>query len=629
MKKRSILTLLTLLLSFSGFALTPITGSTTICMGSFGAMRDTTLGGTWTCSNTAVATIGSSSGLVTPVSMGTATITYTLGTYVTTTITVSGTTPAPIITGLTSFCPGVSTTLSDPTPGGIWSSSAPGVASVGSTTGIVTGGGSGSATIYYSVGGCSVATSVTVLSKPVVYLAGVATVCVGSVTTLTDSLYSGSGTWSSSNTAVATVSGGIVTGVSAGSATISFAIAGTCGTGVGTKVVTVSSTTSPGTISGTSSVYIGASTTLYDGVGGGTWTSSNTTIATVNSSTGAVTGVAVGSAVITYTVSGCGGVAFTTATMSVTAFNGISGHVLFSGTSCRYNLKVWLITYNPSTFDLQAVDSVSLYCSGSGSVYYQFPAAPTDSFRVKAATDDTTTWTTGYIPTYHNSSFYWYSANVFYHTTGTADINKDITMLTGTISSGPGFIGGSVLTGANKGTAGGGAPGISMYLVNSSGAVQQQTKTNASGNYSFGNLPVGVYSVFPESLNYLTTPYSSINITSAAASKAEVSFTQHTVSHTITPLPQLCCGWQPSSSFFVFPKPSNGKLNLQWQLADKETGSLTVTDVTGRIVYRSEVVMKAGSGTHQADLSGLQDGVYLINVKSESVNYNTKLQIAK
>ena len=110
---------------------------------------------------------------------------------------------------------------------------------------------------------------------------------------------------------------------------------------------------------------------------------------------------------------------------------------------------------------------MTYYCSGT-SFYYQFLGLATDSFRVKAAGFDSTFTGTGFIPTYHTSNFYWHDANVINHVSGTADINEDINMVSGAVTSGPGFIGGNVTTGANK-TTSGAIPsiGLKMNIVNS------------------------------------------------------------------------------------------------------------------------------------------------------------------
>jgi len=63
---------------------------------------------------------------------------------------------------------------------------------------------------------------------------------------------------------------------------------------------------------------VGGSTTFVSTVTGGSWTSSNTSIATVNATTGVVTGVTASTATMTYTVAGTGGCADATATRTVT-----------------------------------------------------------------------------------------------------------------------------------------------------------------------------------------------------------------------------------------------------------------------------------------------------------------------
>ncbi|HEV2750291.1 MAG TPA: Ig-like domain-containing protein, partial [Gemmatimonadales bacterium] len=129
-------------------------------------------------------------------------------------------------------------------------------------------------------------------------------------------------TWSSSNTAVTTVSsGGLTTGMAAGSATIT-ATTGNNKSGTATMTVTnvpvASVTVSPAT----ASLAVGATTQLTatpkDASGNPlsgrvvTWATSNASVATV-SATGVVTGVGAGTATITATSEGQSGTATITA----------------------------------------------------------------------------------------------------------------------------------------------------------------------------------------------------------------------------------------------------------------------------------------------------------------------------
>ena len=291
---------------------TPISGSLTICPGGTTTLTNASTGGTWTSGNTAVATVGSSTGVVTGVSGGTATISYTAGVCTTTAIVTVSALPA--ITGTPAVCTGGTTTLSNTATGGTWSSSNTGIATVGSATGVVTGVAAGTSNVTYTSGGCAVSIVVTVSTTAAI--SGTLSLCQGSAVTLIDA--TAGGTWLSGTPAIATIGSatGVVNGISAGTTNITYTTAAGC---TAHAVVTVN-VLSP--ISGTPSVCLGYTTSLTDAVTGGTWTSSNTGVATIGSTSGVVTSVAVGTTVVSYVApSGCS----TAVTVSVITVAPIAG----------------------------------------------------------------------------------------------------------------------------------------------------------------------------------------------------------------------------------------------------------------------------------------------------------------
>jgi Secretion system C-terminal sorting domain/SdrD B-like domain/Bacterial Ig-like domain (group 2) len=149
---------------------TSIGGPLSVCLGTSITESCGIGGGTWTSSDPTVLTINPATGVITGISVGVATITYTIptGCYVTKSITVD---PLPAaITGTPTVCLGMTTTLSDVTPGGIWASSNTAIATVGSVTGIVTGNSIGATTISYFLGtGCTSTITVTVSASSTVY----------------------------------------------------------------------------------------------------------------------------------------------------------------------------------------------------------------------------------------------------------------------------------------------------------------------------------------------------------------------------------------------------------------------------------------------------------------------------
>ncbi|HEV2750216.1 MAG TPA: Ig-like domain-containing protein, partial [Gemmatimonadales bacterium] len=219
-----------------------------------------------------------------------------------------------------------------------WASNNGSVATVNGT-GLVTAAGPGSATITATSEGQSASASIAVSSVPVASVTvSPATVSLqsGQTAQLTATTRDANGnmlsgrvvTWSSSNTAVATVNGnGLVTaGATSGSATITATSEGQSGTATAsvTFVPVASVTVAPAS----ASLQVGQTTQLTatpkDANGNPltgrvvTWSSNNTTVATVSGS-GLVTAKAAGSATITATSEGQSGTSSITVTQAPVA----------------------------------------------------------------------------------------------------------------------------------------------------------------------------------------------------------------------------------------------------------------------------------------------------------------------
>jgi uncharacterized protein YjdB len=227
-----------------------INGPTGVCVGGTISLSDAT-GGVWSSTNTSIATIDAF-GVVTGVSSGAVTIDNTVSnicgsitaTYGINVITIPS---AGTITGPASVCVGASINLTDAIAGGTWTSSNTS-AIVSGTSGMVTGAVAGVDTIIYSVTySCGSAnTTYTVTINPLAdpgTITGPSTACLGSSIVLTDA--TGGGVWSSSNTGVATVSGGAVNGIAIGTAGISYSVTNGCGTVSAIQSVTVSPIVAP------------------------------------------------------------------------------------------------------------------------------------------------------------------------------------------------------------------------------------------------------------------------------------------------------------------------------------------------------------------------------------------------
>jgi Glycine rich protein/Secretion system C-terminal sorting domain len=287
----------------------PITGPTTVCQAANILLLDAAPGGTWS-SMFGYASVAPTTGLVTGITAGVETITYTVSnscgtataTYL---VTVNALAPVGTITGPTSVCTGWTITLADAVPGGSWSATN-GNATV--VAGVVTGVTVGLDTIRYSIANsCGVNSAlyeINVMSLPDPgVITGPASVCVGATISLTDAV--SGGIWMATNSKGTMALSGDFDGHVKGLDTVTYAVTNMCGTSIASKTINIIDVPVVSAISGSSKVCEGATIVLTDATTGGVWAHSNSS--TTVSAGGVVTGITAGASVISYTVTNaCG-----------------------------------------------------------------------------------------------------------------------------------------------------------------------------------------------------------------------------------------------------------------------------------------------------------------------------------
>ncbi len=81
------------------------------------------------------------------------------------------------------------------------------------------------------------------------------------------------------------------------------------------------------------------------------------------------------------------------------------------------------------------------------------------------------------------------------------------------------------------------------------------------------------------------------------------------------------------SKLQVYPNPGKGVFNLNINDIVSGDYQIIVTDISGKNVHNENVKVTDGQLTKSLDLTRLTAGVYLLEVKSESQSYTTKLQV--
>jgi hypothetical protein len=77
----------------------------------------------------------------------------------------------------------------------------------------------------------------------------------------------------------------------------------------------------------------------------------------------------------------------------------------------------------------------------------------------------------------------------------------------------------------------------------------------------------------------------------------------------------------------LYPNPTAGELHLRFGRTLKGNAEIAITDLAGRQIF-SQPINTAKLGL-EIDLSGLNDGMYLVNIKAEDRIYTQKIQVSK
>ncbi|MBN9484905.1 MAG: hypothetical protein BGO70_05705 [Bacteroidetes bacterium 43-93] len=291
-----------------------------------------------------------------------------------------------------------------------------------------------------------------------------------------------------------------------------------------------------------------------------------------------------------------------------------------SATAIPYpQYKVWLINYDSATTSLSAVDSQILNGNSVGyRTVYQFDSATTGTYRIKAQLLNGPSSGTGALPTYATSALMWNSASILYHSGD--DLGQDINLQYGTVTGGPGFISGNVSAGANKGTKDG-IPGMNVFLMDYNKKAIAYAITDINGDYSFNKVPVGNYSIYPESMSYYTTA-GTATITTSSATISNVDFLRSEKHKTIMPNTTGITVIE-KEVLSIYPNPAKDRVIINMNNPAETKSDLTIFNMNGQKLYQQSF-----NGNHtEVDLKGWAKGIYFIKIENENLRLIRKLTL--
>lgn len=267
--------------------------------------------------------------------------------------------------------------------------------------------------------------------------------------------------------------------------------------------------------------------------------------------------------------------------------------------------EVYLIEYDSAANTLTAIDT-QFTVQGT----FNFTNIPFGNYFVKAALLSSDPQYSSYLPTYYMQSLYWNNATAVSVTATMPQANAFIELIQGAnTSGGPGFIGGLVTQGAN----GPGDPmeGVQVILFDANMNPIGYTYTDENGKYSFGDLAMGVYYIYIESLGLQAAPVQ-VTLSNTTTSMTEVNFEMGSTYAMFTKTEEI----QSISGVSIFPNPVLNALNLQVQADKTLDANISVVTLTGQVLINEARTFTNGFNNVSIVSNNLPTGIYMVQIQT-------------
>lgn len=281
------------------------------------------------------------------------------------------------------------------------------------------------------------------------------------------------------------------------------------------------------------------------------------------------------------------------------------------------NFKVYLIrkAYDPVAADttLTAIDSIAV----TGTTYFSkgYSAIPSGTLLLKVALLPGDSQYSNFLPTYYDSSLQWSSAKVLTSSNFTGWTN--VYMKAGTNPGGPGFIGGSVLLGANKSTGAGDPLAQRIIIITNAatGKAVGYTYSDAAGHFQFPSLAYGTYKLFGDVWGK-NNPALTVTLSASNGTVNNVLFRENKKDFTgqigglgVNSANPLLAG------IFAYPNPAKDYVEVGGIGAISGDKTITLSAVNGAVIARQEA---PASGNVRIATASLAPGIYILRVQTDA-----------
>jgi PKD repeat protein len=240
---------------------------------------------------------------------------------------------------------------------------------------------------------------------------------------------------------------------------------------------------------------------------------------------------------------------------------------------------------------------------------YHFGGVLPGHYYVRATLLPTSVYYGQYVPTYYHDAINWANATLIELGQPVNPYNIYMHHVNG-YDSGSGNIHGTINQNGKYSDSGTPAADVEVLLMDESNQVLAFTSTNTSGEFSFENMALGTYKVYPEMIEKSTTPTTVILDETHTGVNVVFTIEGSNISgiHDITTQTEF-------SVSDVYPNPVSENANLNIQTLHSTGITVSVYSITGEFVKDMNCNLHSGTNKIVIPVAELRKGLYYVKVE--------------
>ena len=255
---------------------------------------------------------------------------------------------------------------------------------------------------------------------------------------------------------------------------------------------------------------------------------------------------------------------------------------------------------------ITTIDSVMF---GDSLGMYHFGGVLPGHYYVRATLVPASNYYGQYAPTYYHDAINWANATLIELGQPINPYNIYMHPVPG-YNSGNGNINGTITQGGKYNGNGLAAANVEVLLMNASGGVLAYTMTNSNGEFSFPQMEMGTYKVYPEMVEKVTTP-TTVTL-DAAHADANVIFAIQ--GGFISGIHDNAVQAEFTVSD-IYPNPVSENANFTIQTLRSREITVGIYAITGEFVLSIPVSLHQGANKVTIPVSDLRKGMYYVKVE--------------